>query len=82
MVFSSSYLGIFRCNCKVGAEFYFCFSEFSAKISLENRFIRSYILFEQLQVRTMRDLIFWLNFSGGTGFVIMGAAVILLIGVA
>ncbi len=30
----------------------------------------------------MRDLIFWLNFSGGTGFVIMGAAVILLIGVA
>ncbi len=30
----------------------------------------------------MRYLIFWLNFAGGAGFVIMGAAVILLIGVA
>jgi hypothetical protein len=30
----------------------------------------------------MRDIIFWLNFAGGTGFVIVGAAVILLIGVA
>jgi hypothetical protein len=33
-------------------------------------------------MKIMRDLIFWLNFTGGTAFVIMGAAVILLVGVA
>jgi hypothetical protein len=33
-------------------------------------------------VKIMRDMVFWLNFAAGTGFVIMGAALILLIGVA
>lgn len=46
------------------------------------RFIHSYILIEKPQVKIMHDIVFWLNFAGGTGFVITGAAIILLIGVA
>jgi hypothetical protein len=66
----------------VGSDLYFAVSEFFGKHNLRKRFIHSYILIEQPQVKIMRDMVFWLNFAAGTGFVIMGAAVILLIGVA
>jgi hypothetical protein len=75
-------MGILRRNYKMGADLYFAVSEFFGKHKLIKQLIRSYILIEQPQVKIMRDMVFWLNFAAGTGFVIMGATLILLIGVA